>query len=55
MEGNSALLVEPGAGVLVAVCGNKAVSVPSTAIELADGPREKLRMMRDSSRRSTRK
>lgn len=40
LEGNPALFVDPGAGVLVATCGNKGVSVPSTAIKLADGARE---------------
>lgn len=42
LEGNPALFVDPGAGVLVVACGNKAVSVPSTAIEMAGGSREKV-------------
>ena len=41
-EGELALGMEPGAGVSVGVCCDKGVSVPSTAIEMADGPREKV-------------
>lgn len=42
VEGDPVLFVEPGAGVLVGVYCDKGMSVPSTASDLADGPREKV-------------
>lgn len=42
VEGDPSLLVEPGAGVLVGVCCDKAVSVLLTATKLPDGPWEKV-------------